>query len=130
MTEAEFVVFLTYIVNFVVSYPEDCEEDQYAMQDNMFNYVRRKELNIDKLACLYTEARKCFTDADFYYRYGRGRTPLFRKFFNKFSNINLQEGIFLEWQLAYVPIFMTNMNWLKWHIELCKNYVIEIMLMK
>lgn len=92
VTEAEFVVFLTYIVNFVVSYPEDCEEDQYAMQDNMFNYVRRKELNIDKLACLYTEARKCFTDAAFYYRYGRGRTPLFRKFFNKFSNIKPARG--------------------------------------
>lgn len=92
LVEAEFVVFLTYIVNFVVSYHEDCEEDQYAMQDNMFNYVWRKELNIEKLAYIYTDARKCFTDAAFYYRYGTGRTPLFRKFSKKFSNIKPARG--------------------------------------
>lgn len=92
LIEAEFVVFLTYIVNFVVSYYEDCEEDQYVMQDNMFNYVQHTELNIEKLACIYVEARKCFTDAASYYHYGRGRTPLFRIFFKKFSNIKPARG--------------------------------------
>ena len=92
MVEAEFVVFLTYIVNFVLNHSDDCEEDQYSMQENMLNYVRLNNFNVEKYAYIYTKARKYLTDSAFYYKYGSGRTPLFRIFLRKFSNMKPERG--------------------------------------
>ena len=92
MVEAEFVVFLTYIVNFVLDHSDDCEEDPYSMQENMLNYVRLNNFNVEKYAYIYTEARKYLTDSAFYYKYGSGRTPLFRIFLRKFSNMKPERG--------------------------------------
>lgn len=92
MIEAEFVVFLTYIVNFVFYYHGDCKEDQYYMQEIALNYVDSGEFDVERLAHVYIEARKYLTDAAFYNRYGTGRMPLFRIFSNRFSNIKPARG--------------------------------------
>lgn len=90
--EAEFVVFLTYIVNFIYNYQGECVEDKYGMQENMLNFVCTKGVDIKRIADIYIGARKYFIQASIYHKNENVEISALKRFSNRFSNIKPVRG--------------------------------------
>lgn len=90
--EAEIVVFLTYIANFVWKHSVNYKMDQYYMQEIMFQCVDSHKNDIEELVHVYQESRKHLADTAFCYQHGTRSVPVSRKFKKKYSNIKPMEG--------------------------------------